>query len=380
MFKTVLLLWSSFSLILTTCFLTKEATLEMGRNGMEVIGEEQWTKEVDRRLFEQLKDLEKALAGNKIWKGYSYQAYPQYLVHRDAANQLDRGFLINPVRIPPSAIRLSRKESMGLDVWRYDGHLAKADVALFGPFSNELFEFDLLIGNVEYYLQVYTDDLSRDSEDPTQTVSFSVHENFHRYQNKWEWVPEAQQDFRNFPVLQNLLELQILCQEITKDLPLEKLSKKQSRDLLEQYLAIRTEEINLDSTAGRLIKNHELYQEQMEGSARYIETMASLAVFDKDSFPSTFGYSLFEFHVTNKDEVRGIVGQTVYYGTGASAIYLLDRLGYPIEEMEQGKTPYDLAKKYLALSPQQMRQALARAKSIPNWAAIQKLAAEWANY
>lgn len=380
MFKTGILLWSSFALLFMTGFLTKEPTIEMGQERGKVIGEQQWTTEVDRRLFEQLRDLEKALAGNKIWKGYSYQAYPQYLVHRNAANQLDRGFLINPVRIPPSAIRLSRKESMGLDVWRYDGHLAKADVALFGPFGNELFEFDLLIGNVEHYLQVYTDDLSRDSDDPTQTVSFSVHENFHRYQNKWEWVPEAQQDFRNFPVQQNLLELQILCQEITKNLPQEQLTKKQSRDLLEQYLAIRTEEMNLDPTAGRLIKNHELYQEQMEGSARYIETMASLAVFHRDSFPSTFGYSLFEFYVASKEDVRGIVGQTVYYGTGASAIYLLDQLGYPIEEMEQGKTPYDLAKKYLALSPQQMRQALARAKSIPDWVAIQKLAAEWASY
>lgn len=380
MFKTGILLWSSFPLLLMACFLTKESTLEMRQEGIEVTGVQQWTSEVDRRLFKQLKDLEKALAGNKIWKGYSYQAYPQYLVHRNAADQLDRGFLINPVRIPPSAIRLGRKESMGLDVWRYDGHLPKADVTLFGPFGNELFEFDLLIGNVEHYLQVYTDDLSRDSDDPTQTVSFSVHENFHRYQKRWDWVPEAQQDFKNFPVQQNLLELQILCQEVTKELPQEKLSKKESRDLLEQYVAIRSEEIKLDPTAGRLIKNHELYQEQMEGSARYIETMASLAVFHRDSFPSTFGYSLFEFYVTNTEEVRGIVGQTVYYGTGASAIYLLARLGYPIEEMEQGKTPYDLAKSYLALSPQQMNQALARAKSIPNWPAIQELAAEWANF
>ena len=380
MFNTGISLWSCFPLLLATWVFTHQETPVMEKTRAEKVEQGQWTTEVDRCLFEQMKDLEKVYISKKIWKGYSYRAYPQYFVHRNAVGTLDRAFLINPVRIPPSAIRLDRKESMGLDVWRYDGHLAKADVALFGPFGNELFEFDLLIGNVEHYLQVYTDDLSRDSDDPTQTVSFSIHENFHRYQNKWEWVPEAQQDFRNFPVQQKLLELQILCQEITKDLPLEKITKAAARNLLEQYVAIRTEEMNLDPTKGRLIKNHELYQEQMEGSARYIETMASLAVFDRDSFPSSFGYSLFEFHVETKEDVRGIVGQTVYYGTGASAIYLLDQVGYPIEEMEQGKTPYDLAKTYLALSPQQMNQALARAKSIPNWPAVQKLAAEWASF
>ena len=89
---------------------------------------------------------------------------------------------------------------------------------------------------------------------------------------------------------------------------------------------------------------------------------------------------MFEFYIESKEDVRGIVGQTVYYGTGASAIYLLDQVGYPIEEMEQGKTPYDLANAYLALSPRQMSEALARAKSIPNWPAVQKLAAEWASY
>ena len=72
-----------------------------------------------------------------------------------------------------------------------------------------------------------------------------------------------------------------------------------------------------------------------------------------------------------------MMGQSVYYGTGPGAIYILGRLGVNIEAMEQGKTPYDLAKAYLNMSKWEQDQALREAKMIKNWPEIQATAREW---
>jgi hypothetical protein len=72
-----------------------------------------------------------------------------------------------------------------------------------------------------------------------------------------------------------------------------------------------------------------------------------------------------------------MMGQSVYYGTGPGAIYILDRLDVNIEAMEQGKTPYELAKTYLNMSRWEQDQALQEAKAIKNWKEIQAKAREW---
>jgi hypothetical protein len=45
--------------------------------------------------------------------------------------------------------------------------------------------------------------------------------------------------------------------------------------------------------------------------------------------------------------------------------------------MEQGKTPYDLAKAYLNMSKWEQDQALREAKAIKSWPEIQAKAREW---
>lgn len=45
--------------------------------------------------------------------------------------------------------------------------------------------------------------------------------------------------------------------------------------------------------------------------------------------------------------------------------------------MEQGKTPYELAKTYLNMSRWEQDQALQEAKAINNWKEIQAKAREW---
>ncbi len=338
------------------------------------------TMPVDRELLRQIKGLGDLFAENNIWRGYNYQSYPQYLVHVTKAGP-DRAFLINPQPVPYGALKLGKNEDQGLStVYRYDLKSQEAYHYLFGPEGNEVFTFNFRIQEQDYYLQAYTDDLSAGMNDPSMTVSYSTHELFHRFQDQWEWVPDATQDFDNFPITSELLELQILCQEVLKELPDSKLDEQQMRELLLQYLAIRTQELALDPSPGKLIKHHELSQEQMEGSAKFIEVMSNQGFFSTANYEAKFGYSLLEFWVESKADVRSLVGQSVYYGTGGSAIYLLYRLGYPIEKMQEGKTPYELAMNFLKPTSTELSLALQKAYSSPQMPEIKSKVKEWIRY
>lgn len=330
---------------------------------------------VDELLFSHIKGLGDIYAKDEIWKGYTYKSYRQYLVHFTEKGA-DRAFVINPPTPPKGAIRLDAIEGNGLVIYRYDLRMKEAYDLVFGPEGNGTFEFTFDIEGNNYYLQAYSDDLAEDSGDTSRAVSFSTHELFHRYQDNWEEVPGAKQDFDNFPLTKELLELQILCQEIMKELPSYPTEISALKKILRQYVAIRSKEMELDPTPDQLIRNHELYQEQMEGSPKYIETMGNMQFF-KSTTPVHFSYSIFEFSIETKAEVRGMMGQSVYYGTGPGAIFILDRLGVNIEAMEQGKTPYDLAKAYLNMNQGEQDQALREAKTIKNWLEIQAKAREW---
>lgn len=330
----------------------------------------------DEFLFSHIKGLGDIYAKNEIWKGYAYHSYRQYLVHFTEKGP-DRAFIINPPTPPKGAIRLDALEGKGLVVYRYDLRMQEAYDLVFGPEGNGTFEFTFDIEGNDYYLQAYSDDLAEGSGDTSRAVSFSTHELFHRYQDNWEEVPGAKQDFDNFPLTRELLELQILCQEIMKELPSYPSEISALKKILRQYVAIRSKEMELDPTPDQLIRNHELYQEQMEGSPKYIETIGNMQFFTLSTQPVHFSYSIFEFSIETKAEVRSMMGQSVYYGTGPGVIYILDRLGVNIEAMEQGKTPYDLAKAYLNRSKGEQDQALQEAKMIKNWPEIQAKAREW---
>ncbi|MDX2070058.1 MAG: hypothetical protein SFV55_16645 [Haliscomenobacter sp.] len=365
----------SFIIFLFFCTCILSSTEKCNQPGA-TLNSTDLAKPVDELLFSHIKGLGDIYAKGGIWKGYAYHTYRQHLVHFTEKGP-DRAFVINPPTPPKGAIRLDAQEGKGLVVYRYDLRMKEAYDLVFGPEGNGTFEFTFDIEGTNYYLQAYSDDLAEESGDTSRAVSFSTHELFHRYQDNWEEVPGSKQDFDNFPLTVELLELQILCQEIMKELPSYPTEISALKKILRQYVAIRSKEMELDPTPDQLIRNHELYQEQMEGSPKYIETMGNLQFFTQSTVPVHFSYSIFEFSIETKAEVRGMMGQSVYYGTGSGAIYILDRLGVNIEAMEQGKTPYDLANAYLNMSKWEQDQALREAKTIKNWPEIQAKAREW---
>lgn len=326
---------------------------------------------VDESLFERINSVTASYKKNEIWKGYdSYATVSQYLIYvtggeKDA--KAARAFLINPKTTVSGATKLDQSESKGLDVYRYDGKMQEALEQL--QKGNGAYDFDFVIDGQKYYLQLYRDGDAEGHED----VALTTHENFHAFQfANWDFVPGALQDEANYPITKELLSLQMLSLDTLLNLPDTALTKEKATDLLQQYVAIRSQEIALDPSSKKLVKNMANPQEQAEGSARYVEVMGL-----RDGLKSntTFVYPFSahdELTITSKAALREAFAFGIWYETGAAATYLLDRLEVDIEkEFAAGKTPYDVAVATLKMSQADKDAALKKAQAGSNWSAIQ---------
>ncbi len=334
-------------------------------------GDGSQAESVDETLFAQIKGYADVLATGNIWQGYDYGAVRQYIIYV-SGNEPKRGFIINPSGSPSGATKLADSERAGLDVWRYDGAMQKAYDQLNGSGGNGAYDFGFEIDGTKYYVQSYTDD---QVAAPYEAVDLSVHETFHGDQNAWTELTNWNQDVANFPMTQELVELQMLVGEIFRDMPNTTTDKAEMRKMLEQYVAIRAREIAIDPSSGKLIENFEIAQEQVEGSAKYLEVMAHRAHF-KNTKPIA-DYGLMELGPTTRTEAKDLIAQTVTYNTGGTALYLLNELGVDIEQMRQGKTPYELAIAFLGMSQSERDAALAAAKGHAKWGEIQTEAKKW---
>ncbi len=330
------------------------------------------TDQIDLKHFEQLTISAKLLDENAIWNGYPFSSYRHYLI-RVENNKPTKAFLINADVPISGAQKVELASQNGMDVHRFDDEMKAAFKHL--ESGNGLFDFDYEINGNKYYLQTYTESDVEDGE----ALAINVHENFHYYQFGWNEKFSSFQDFDNFPVQKELLELQLLTVEVLRDI--EKVNDKtQLRDLLKQYVALRTEEIRLDPTPNSLITNHSNYQELVEGTAKYIEvkTLINSNLFPNITFQLVNTATLDRNEISSKGDVRELMGQLVFYDTGSAVTYILAQLGLEIEVLENNKYPYDLANEFLGMSNVELTQALSDAKSHSLWADIQNKAATWA--
>lgn len=326
---------------------------------------------IDQTFFKQIKGFGDILAENKIWNGYAYNAVPQYVIYVSGSKAV-RGFLINPGTPPSGATKLGDSENEGLNVYRYDSQMQEAYNVLFGTDGNQAFDFNFAVGNEKFYIQIYNDD---ETNAPHQGVDLSVHENFHAYQNNWQEIQSWVQQTPDFPVTQELVELQILCAEIFRGLPNTTTDAATARRLLSQYVAIRSRELAIDPSPGKLIRNMELPQEWSEGTAKYLEVMVHRQHFGTDT--KIMDYTLLDIPPQSMKELKESTSFNILYNTGGAAIWLMRELGVTIEDMEQGKTPYDVASAYLNLSQSELDAALDEAKKHSRWGEIQTTAAAW---
>ena len=330
------------------------------------------TDQIDLKHFEQLTTSANLLNENNIWEGYPFSSYQHYLIRLEG-NKPTKGFIINPSSSIAGSQKVELASTSDMEVYRFDGIIKEAFEHLFA--GNGLFDFDYEINGDKYYLQTYSEQDVEDGE----ALAVNVHENFHFYQFGWAEKSSSFQDFDNFPVQRELLELQLLTVEILRGV--EKVNDKaQLRDLLKQYVALRTEEIRLDPTQNGLITNHSNYQELVEGTAKYIEvkTLVNSSLFPNATFEFVNTATLDRNGITSKNSVRELMGQLVFYDTGSAVTYILAELGIDIKRLENNQYPYDLATELLGMSSLESAQALEAAKMHSLWAEIQTKAASWA--
>ncbi len=322
----------------------------------------------EEQLFKDIYEIGRLVADKPIWKGYQYHNTKQYLIHTTEGTP-DRAFLINPDTIPKGAIVIPIKKTGGLKVYQYNTIMD----SVFNHINNGNGSFDFFykINQEDYFIMPFNDnDLSPNNE----LLEISLHENFHIYQiTQWTRNDKLNQNFKDFPITKELLELQILVTEVLKNLP-KKLSKEESLDLLKQYVAIRTKEIEIDTTS--VIEQHEFWQERIEGTAHYVEKMSFMNYFNlKDSkFQLDTRPPFIDIELYTREDVKRAVSQRYLYDVGASIIWLLNELGVEIEKMEEGLSPYHLAFSYLNLSKEDMYFYFHKAKSTNNWGKVKEQA------
>jgi hypothetical protein len=345
---------------------------------------------LDERFLLQIKKTMDVVESQKLWQGYDYKSVPQYFIRRENGKPVT-AFVINPQTTIDNAQQLGKNESQGLNVLQYEGSMHSANDKL--KAGNDAYDYDFTIDGKGYYIQSYSQD-DVDILDPIITSSFSlaVHEVFHAYQGKnFKNNPNYEQlafnKFSQYPLNNELLSLQLMLMDTLKGFPVNAISQAEAKIALRKYYVIVHEMLKRDTTAHSgfqtgLIYKHGLGQELYEGSALYIDKMASRNVLEvaKDSkfiFQIPYemdkvsnGYATLKAH---KDVIDYFAFQIFYY-TGANAIWLLSQAGYDLKQLEGGIYPYDAAKGYLKMSEVEEMNLLAEMKQSTQWTQAQAAA------
>jgi len=323
-------------------------------------------EEIDKTFFSQIKKSSDIFDKDQIWKSYHFSKHPKYFIFRDKNKKPIRAYVINPLSKLKGGMKITAGDSYDLKLYRYDVGINETNENL--KKGNDYFDFSLKVEGEKYYAQIYSEETVKDSKNGA--YQFAVHEVFHVFQGeKWTENESAIQDEKNYPLTKDLLALQILTTKIAAKMPLEK-DKTKLENYLKMYVAIRSEEIRLDPTTKKLVKNMANEQEKGEGTAKYIEVMNSYQV--DPNFKGAFNSSSTEFIKTKKD-LRSQFAFGIWYDTGAAATYMLKTIGVDVEsEISTGLTPYDMAVKKLKLTEIQKKTALKNAKDEFGWDDIVK--------
>jgi hypothetical protein len=346
--------------------------------------------ELDEKFLRQIKKTMDVVESKKLWQGYDYKSVPQYFIRRENGKPVT-AFVINPQTTIDNAQHLGENESQGLNVLKYEGSMHSANDKL--KAGNDAYDYDFRIDGKGYYIQSYSQN-EVEILDPIITSAFSlaVHEVFHAYQgenfkNHPDYKQLAFNKLSQYPLNNELLSLQLMLMDTLKKFPVDAISQEEAKISLKKYYVIIHEMLKRDPTAHSgfqtgLIYKHGLGQELYEGSALYIDKMASRNVLEVANDSKFIFHTAFEMDkisdgyatlMTKKDVIEYFAFQVFYY-TGANAIWLLSQAGYDSKELEYGIYPYDAAKGYLKMSEVEEMNLLAELKQSARWTQAQAAA------
>ncbi len=335
--------------------------------------------QLDKDMIFQLAKLAETIQAENIWNGYEFHEKRMYFVHVDRNDNPVRGYIVNPHKNFAGAEKLPESLSHGLDIYEFDEVKGEMMQAI----NNSNGYYDL---NYEFRGELYHPiKYSEYDVKSRQTGTIAVHEVFHAFQGyygqRWRWIQGATQDSDNYPISNELVSLQVLSLAIMEEMPaVTELDK--IREHLKMYVAIRSKEMELDFSSSKLVKNMANPQERGEGTANFVEEYAYYHAFDKN-------YRFIDFEIHNIEDkywqgeryVHGYFTWSIWYDTGASAVYCLKKLGANMEsEMQKAKSPFDVAEALLNMSSQEKEQYLNKAKQEYNWNRCQRTANKYIGF
>ncbi|OCH15312.1 MULTISPECIES: hypothetical protein [unclassified Aliivibrio] len=335
------------------------------------------TDALDLQMLNQTNEAMKKLDKNDIWSGYSLSKQRIYMIKVDNGKPVG-GYLINPSHYVNGAEQLGDNEDQGLNVFRYDINVKEAYKSLSANNGNGIYSFDYKVSGEGYYIQTY-DMASVDinSGPADGSIRLLSHELFHSYQGKkFTQSSDYVQEMNGYPIQKNLIALSLLMRDVMKDLP-TKLTKQDALSRLEKYVTIKSEEIRLDSSNGLLVKNMGLWQEQVEGSAYYVDTMLGKGIFPYAVGVTFFGSDGYNLDLTFGLNAQETFGWSYFYPSGASAIFLLEQAGFDIKKIEKGLSPYAAAKSIVSIDENDEVRLLAQMKIDYPWDLIEVIAEDY---
>lgn len=332
------------------------------------------TDNLDLQMLSQTKEAMDKLNKNDIWSGYQLSHQRIYMIK--VKNQVPvGGYLINPSHYINGAEQLGDNEDQGLNTFRYDINIKEAYKSLSANHGNGTYSFDYKINGEGYYIQTYDmKSVDINSGPADGSIRLLAHELFHDYQNNRFTTPAGYlQKMDGYPIQEDLISLALLMKSEMYDLP-TKLTKGEAIEKLKRYVAIKSEEIRLDQSSRLLVKNMGLGQEQIEGSAYYLDTMLGKGIFPYAVDATFFNSDGYNLELTDRMSVQETFGWLYFYSSGASAIFLLDRAGFDIKKLEKGLSPYAAAKQFISIDENDEVRLLAQMKEDYPWDLIQAIA------
>jgi len=320
--------------------------------------------DADKLAFSQFRKTMTWLKKDKIWPGFNYHNMPIYLLkHSESGKQIKGAYLLNSQAKHSDSVDI--EDSGLLKVERHNNTAAvkKAHSAL----GSAYYTFNYKSDGQDYYLHKYQQSgaSSESGEALPYLITFATHEAFHQYQGKWNYGNGIQDFFdsssknkkcnERYPLTELEITTQLLQAEMFKDLPNDSLTSTQAEVLLKNYVTLQHHRIINDKSNQQYVNRMGSWQERAEGTARYIGVLTQKELFKNDAkfntptFFANYMTSAYQDDPAAYDEMklRETFAWGYFYGSGASATWLMKKIGYDIIKLQQSVTPYSETLKML---------------------------------
>lgn len=331
---------------------------------------------VDRKALERTAQMYALFASDskEIWST-SYRLDKTPIMYVRTANKVDQcAYLINH----PKAADLTTATEVET---AKDGSMPPVYQLSTIPNTSKIskipnFDFNHDIAGVPTFVMKYTTEAEDSFSAPVSHdwTLFVAHEGMHNFQSAGGAFKEYDgiQDIENYPLNEGNIALILLEDALFKQALELVLADTDSAGLdvvIRQLISVRESRLKQWSAVG----THDLYQEQTEGTARYIEhSLGSLLKFDTINL-KTFINML---PPAPEKNIRENYAFGRFYFTGSVLSHLLDTKNVTDWQgkVEQGKSPYTILASQYTLDDTALASELAQAKAAHSFSAMQEKA------